>query len=120
MTPKSVSTPGRQSVQFYAQMRRGGIRWTPGRGLQNRVHSPTVAYPRIHRASGDVFDLPFVEPDAEEAYELEWRKVYARVEWLASPKGRLDRWLPQTLPRQVHNANARSHSKHPNTRNVTG
>jgi hypothetical protein len=68
-----------------------------------------VAYPRIHLGNGDSFDLPFVPPDEESAYELRWRKAHARVEWLASPKGRLDRILPQTLPRITANANARSY-----------
>ena len=78
-----------------------------------------MAYPRIHRGNGDTFDLPFVEPEREASFEKEWREAHCRVEWLLSPKGRLDRWLPQTLPRQVANSNARSYRSTRNRRNVT-
>ena len=79
-----------------------------------------MAYPRIHFGGGGTLDLGYVPPEAEAAFEQEWRAVHCRVEWLATPKGRLDPMLPQTLPRIVHNANARSHSQPRERRNVTG
>jgi hypothetical protein len=75
-------------------------------------------WPRIWFGDGGSLDLPKVERDQMAAFEEAW-KGYAKVEWLATPKGRLDRLLPQTLPMQVHNANARSPSKHARRRNVT-
>src|SRR5699024_9423149 len=74
------------------------------------VRSPTVklgGYPRLWFPDGGHLDLLVrIDPDDSEAYEAWWRPV--RVEWFLSPKGRLDRALPQTLPRLVHNANIRS------------
>lgn len=72
--------------------------------------SPTVklgGYPRLWFPDGGHLDLPtWVKPEHSEAFEERWRPI--RVEWFLSPKGRLDRLLPQTLPRLVHNANVRS------------
>ena len=67
-----------------------------------------MAYPRLHFGDGGTLDLAFTEDEA--ALEARWKGL-AGVEWLLSPKGRLDRALPQTLPRLVHNANARSFGK---------
>ena len=78
-----------------------------------------MAYARIHMRGGRVFDQGWVEPSEEAEFERGWREVYARVEWLSSRKGRLDNALPQTLPRIVHNLNARSYSRLPNKRNGT-
>lgn len=75
-------------------------------------------YPRIHFGDGGTLDLPYVKAEDEAAFEESWRG-YARVEWLATPKGRLDRLLPQSLVRQVHNQNARTPPKHGRRRNVT-
>jgi len=76
------------------------------------VHSPAVrmgGYPRLWFRDGGRVDLDRVVPDDQvAAYEAEWRKVGVRVEWLVSPHGRLDRVLPQTIQRLVHNANVRS------------
>lgn len=70
-------------------------------------------YPRLWWRGGGHLDLPIVVPDAEvEGFERGWRTVYARVEWLRSPRGRIDQALPQTLERTVHNANVRSWRKH--------
>lgn len=77
------------------------------------VLSPTVklgGYARVWFADGGHLDLSYVAPESSEEHERAWREVGARVEWLLSPKGRLDRTLPQTLPRIVHNANARAFS----------
>jgi len=74
-------------------------------------------WPRLWFPDGGILDLEFTEDEA--GTEARWRGV-AKVEWLSSPKGRLDRWLPQTLLRQVRNQNARSPSKHRRRRNVTG
>ena len=54
----------------------------------------------------------------EAAFEARWRGV-AKVEWLASPHGRLDHLLPQTLPRIVRNANARSPFRRGPVRHMT-
>jgi len=69
-----------------------------------------VGYPRIHFGGGGTVDLDFVASESEERFEQAWRAVHCRVEWLQTPRGRLDHLLPQTLPRLVHNANARSRS----------
>lgn len=66
-------------------------------------------YPRLWFSDGGHLDLPRVVPDSEVAeYTAGWRAVGVRVEWLRSPHGRIDAVLPQTLLRQVHNANVRS------------
>ena len=70
-------------------------------------------YPRLWWRSGGHLDLPFVVPDPEVAdFERKWREVYVRVEWLRSPRGRIDQVLPQTLLREVHNQNVRSWREH--------
>ena len=70
-------------------------------------------YPRLWFPDGGRHDmLQRVSPDDSEEYERRWREAGVRVEWLLSPRGRLDRVLPQTIPRLVHNANIRSHRKH--------
>ena len=70
-------------------------------------------YPRLWWTDGTHQDvLRRVSPDASEDYEAKWNAVGVKVEWLLSPRGRLDRVLPQTLPRLVHNANARSGREH--------
>jgi hypothetical protein len=66
-------------------------------------------YPRLWFGDGGHLDLPQLIGDENvAAYEAEWRAHHVRVEWLVSPHGRLDRVLPQTLERIVHNANVRS------------
>lgn len=66
-------------------------------------------YPRLWFPDGGRLDLyEKVAPDDSEEYEAGWRRAGVRVEWLLTPKGRLDRLLPQTLPRLAHNANIRS------------
>ena len=70
-------------------------------------------YPRLWWRDGTHLDLPDkVSPLASEAFEERWRPMGARVEWLMSPRGRLDRVLPQTLERLAHNANVRSWVEH--------
>lgn len=70
-------------------------------------------YPRLWWRSGGHLDFQFVVPDAEVAdFEEKWRAVYVRVEWLRSPRGRIDQVLPQTIERTVHNANVRSWREH--------
>jgi hypothetical protein len=75
-------------------------------------------WPRLWFGDGGSLDLPKVEREQMAAFEASW-KGYARVEWLATPKGRLDRIIPQNLILQVHNANARTPPKHARGRNVT-
>lgn len=80
------------------------------------VHSPAMklgGYPRLWFGDGGSLDLrEWISPDESELYEKRWREHGVRVEWFLSPKGRLDRVLPQTLPRLVHNANIRSWAEH--------
>lgn len=66
-------------------------------------------YPRLWWRSGIHLDLSQPVADADvAAFEQRWREHYVRVEWMRSVKGRLDRVLPQTLLREVHNQNVRS------------
>jgi hypothetical protein len=79
-----------------------------------------VPWARIHFGDGGKLDLPREVPESEmAAVEKSWREAHCRVEWLRSIGGRLDELLPQTLPMQVHNANARSPFGARSRRNVT-
>lgn len=51
-------------------------------------------YARLHFGDGGTLDLtePVSEWDRED-FEKEWRAVSVKVEWLRSPRGRLDRAL---------------------------
>ena len=53
----------------------------------------TKLWPRLHFGDGGTLDLEPVSEWDREAVEAEWRAVHVRVEWLRSPKGRLDRAL---------------------------
>lgn len=47
---------------------------------------------RLHFGDGGTLDLTEgIEELLREDFEREWRKVNVRVEWLHSPRGRLDR-----------------------------
>ena len=61
-------------------------------------------YPRFWLRSGDHWDglTPVADADVA-AFEEGWRQVHVRVEWLRSPRGRIDHLLPQTIQRYVHN-----------------
>jgi hypothetical protein len=52
-----------------------------------------LIYPRLRFGDGGTLDLEPVEDFEAEAVEAEWRAVHVKVEWLRSPKGRLDRAL---------------------------
>jgi hypothetical protein len=70
-------------------------------------------FPRLWFGDGGHLDLP--QPIGDEdvtAFEERWRAVHVRVEWLRSPRGRLDQVLPQTLERIAHNQNVRSRREH--------
>ena len=53
----------------------------------------TRLWPRLHFRNGLKVDLEQVSEWDRELIEAEWRAVHVRVEWLRSPKGRLDRAL---------------------------
>ena len=66
-------------------------------------------YPRFWRRDGTHWDGTELVPDeAVPEFEARWREAHVRIEWLLSPKGRLDRALPQTLERLARNQNVRS------------
>jgi hypothetical protein len=50
-------------------------------------------WPRLHFPDGGTLDLAPVSEWDREIVEQRWRAVNVRVEWLRSPKGRLDRAL---------------------------
>lgn len=48
-----------------------------------------------------MLDLPDPVPDLlREEWEKPWRAVHIRVEWLKSPRGRLDHLLPADVLRK--------------------
>ncbi len=52
-----------------------------------------MLWPRLHFNDGGTLDLEPVSEWDRELVEAEWRERHVRVEWLRSPKGRLDRAL---------------------------
>jgi hypothetical protein len=52
-----------------------------------------LLWPRLHFGDGGTLDLNPIQEYEREAVEAEWRAVHVRVEWLHSPKGRLDKAL---------------------------
>lgn len=65
-------------------------------------------YPRLWFPDGQRVDiLRKIAPEDSEEYERKWKAAGVLVEWLLSPRGRLDRALPQTLPRLAHNGYVR-------------
>jgi hypothetical protein len=52
-----------------------------------------MLWPRLHFSDGGKLDLDPVSEWDREIVEKEWRAVHVRVEWMRSPKGRLDRAL---------------------------
>jgi hypothetical protein len=52
-----------------------------------------MLWPRLRFGDGGTLDLEPVSEWDRELVEAEWRAVHVKIEWLRSPKGRLDRAL---------------------------
>lgn len=60
-----------------------------------------MRWARLHFGNGDTLEL--VEPIHEwrmDEFERRWREVHVRVEWLWSPRGRLDHILGSVMRNQ--------------------
>lgn len=57
-----------------------------------------VRWARLHFGDGGTLDLTTPVPDTErEAFEDKWRAAHVWVEWMKTPRGRLDHLLAADL-----------------------